>query len=119
VTNLHSYLHYEYQEDEGADILLVSHGITARAAQEAVRAMHADGVKVSLLLVKTLLPVSDEIYDIIGNYKRVFIAEENLTGQYRQILFGTKSPAHISGINKIGNMISPMEIMEEIAHERK
>ena len=119
VKNLPRYLHYEYQEEEGADILLVSYGITARAAREAVNELQADGVKISLLLVKTLLPVSDRIYDIIGKYRSVYIAEENLTGQYRQVLFGTRSPAHISGINKVGDMISPMEIKEEILHERK
>ena len=119
IKNLESYTYYEYDKQEGADELLISYGITARAAREAVFKLRDSGKKISLLIVKTLLPVSDEIYNIIEGYNRVYLAEENLTGQYRQILFGAKSPAHITGINKIGKMIRPKEIMEEILHGRK
>jgi 2-oxoglutarate ferredoxin oxidoreductase subunit alpha len=117
--NLSRYCYFEYDEQAGADTLLVSYGITARSAREAILKLRAGNQKISLLIVKTLLPVSDEIYDITGRYKNVFIAEENLTGQYRQVLFGAKSPAHIRGINRIGKMISPKEIIEEVLHERK
>jgi 2-oxoglutarate ferredoxin oxidoreductase subunit alpha len=116
--NLDRYLHFDYDAQEGADTLLVSWGITARAATEAIAGLRAAGKKVSLLNVKTLLPVSDKIYEIIEKYTKVFIAEENLTGQYREILFGSKCPAHVKGINAIGEMIEPKEIMKEVAHER-
>ncbi len=119
IINLNRYLFYEYDVQEDSENLLVSYGITARAAREAVIKLRESGQKISLLIVKTLLPVSDEIYNIIEKFSRVYIAEENLTGQYRQILFGSKSPSHISGINKIGKMIRPKEIMEEITNGRK
>ena len=118
VQNLDRYFDFDYDEQEGADTLLVSYGITARAAVEATQKLRTEGQKLSLLVVKTLLPVSDRVYEIAGRYKKVYIAEENLTGQYRQILFGSRPPENIRGINKVGKMIRPKEIMEEIANER-
>jgi len=118
VQNLHRSLFYDYDREEGAETLIVSWGITARAATEATQMTRSAGGKLSLLNVKTLLPVSDEIYDIIAKYKKVYIAEENMMGQYRQILFGSKSPSHVKGINAVGEMISPQKIMEEMANER-
>lgn len=116
IHNLPGYLFYEYDDEPGADTLLVSYGITARASREATIKLRASGQKISLLVVKTLLPVSDTLYDIMGRYQKLYIAEENLTGQYRQILFGSKPPSQVKGINKIGKMIRPKEIMEEISH---
>ncbi|MCF8367604.1 MAG: hypothetical protein K9G76_01085 [Bacteroidales bacterium] len=117
--NIDLYTCFEYDHQDGAEVILVSYGISARASREAVIRLRDTGQKISLLIVKTLLPVSEEIYNIIEKFKRVYIAEENLTGQYRQILFGSKTPSHITGINKIGKMIRPKEIMEEILHDGK
>jgi len=114
--NLDKYFYLELDEQEGAETLLVSYGISSRAAVEATIQLREKGEKTSLLTLKTLLPVSEEIYKIIDNYKKVFVVEENLSGQYRQILYGSRSPKHIKGINKIGNMISPKEIMEEVSN---
>ncbi|HEY9115270.1 MAG TPA: hypothetical protein VIN10_11280 [Bacteroidales bacterium] len=116
LANIDNYFHYEFDEQLGAETLLVSYGISARAATEAALHIREKGGKVSVLTVKTLLPVSEKIYEIIDSFKKVFVIEENLTGQYRQILFGTRSPKHIKGINKIGKMISPKEIMEEVSN---
>lgn len=114
--NLDNYFHFEFDEQEGSDNLLVSYGISARAAVEATMMLRAEGKKISVLILKTLLPVSQKIYDIIDKFNRVFIIEENYTGQYRQILFGAISPKHVKGINKIGDMINPKEIMEEVSN---
>jgi 2-oxoglutarate/2-oxoacid ferredoxin oxidoreductase subunit alpha len=116
LTNLSQYFHFEFDEQEGAETLLVSYGISARASIEAALHLRKNGERISVLTVKTLLPVSEKIYEIIDSYKKVFIIEENLTGQYRQILYGTRSPKHIKGINKIGKMISPKDIMEEVSN---
>ena len=81
--------------------------------------MRKGGNKISLLNVKTLLPIGDTIYKIMEGYQQVYIAEENLNGQYRQLVFGAKSPDHVFGINKIGKMITPKEIIEEIVQDGK
>lgn len=119
IKNMHHICHYDLDEQEGAGRLLVSYGITARAATAAVAEMRKGGNKISLLNVKTLLPIGDAIYKIIEGYQQVYIAEENLNGQYRQLLFGAKSPEHVTGINKIGKMITPIEIIKEVLQDGK
>lgn len=117
VENLAEYTRYDLDEQEGADTLIVSFGITAQAAREAVDTIRCDGKKASLLVPKTLLPVPRVYYEICARYRRVFFAEENLTGQYRQLLFGAAPPGHIEGINQFGKMITPETIREAVNHD--
>lgn len=112
--NLNMFTFYKYDEQAGADILLLSYGITSQACCEAVQILRKEGVKVSHLITKTLLPVPEEYCDICSKYKRIFIAEENLSGNYRQMLFGFRQAPHISGINAFGEMVNPEMIIKEI-----
>jgi len=107
-------LYYEYNFQNGADKLLVSYGITASASREAVKILREKGEKVSLLVPKTLLPVSPKYFEIIAQYNKVVIAEENLTGQYKKILFGEYGNKNVSGVNGIAEMITPARIIEAV-----
>lgn len=111
--NLNDYLHYEYDREEGADTLIVSYGISSAAAREAVNTLRARR-KVSLLIAKTLLPVSDEYFKIMDKYKNVVIAEENFDGLYTEILFGKRLPANVKKVNGIGSIISAKQIVEVV-----
>ncbi len=116
--NLPSFTFFEYDEQQDAEVLIISFDITALAAKEAVQILRADGVAVSHLVAKTLFPVPPEYLDIAERYKRIIVAEENLTGQYRRILFGVRHGSHIQGVNAIGKMISPQQIISEVVcHE--
>ncbi len=106
---------YDLDQVPGSDKLLVTWGITADAARDALQTLRNNGEKVDLLVLKSLLPVSPEIYDILDRYKQVIIAEENLTGQLKEILFGVRPLKHITQINKMGNMITPAEIVTGIS----
>lgn len=112
--NLKYHLYYEYDFQNGADKLLVSYGITASASREAVKILREKGEKVSLLIPKTLLPVSPKYFEIIAQYNKVVIAEENLTAQYKKILFGEHGNKNVSGVNGIAEMITPARIMEAV-----
>jgi len=114
VSNLKDFTWYDLDEQHEAETLLVSFGITAQACHEAVAELRNEGEKVSLLTAKTLLPVPPVYYSVCSRYKRVIFAEENLTGQYRQLMFGIQPPAHIEGVNEFGHMISPMHIKKVI-----
>jgi len=116
VNHLDDYLVFDWnrQSDGASDTLLVTWGITAEAVRDAVDRLNKQGKRVDTLIVKTLLPVSDKIYEIIDQYPEVYIVEENLTGQYKEILFGEKAPSHIRSINKIGTMITPDEIIKTL-----
>lgn len=112
--SIHRYNHYDLEEKENADTLLVSYGITSYAAREAVEMLDSEGVPVSLLTVKTLFPVSGELIELISAYSRVIVAEENLTGQYRRVLWGETGDDKVSGVNVLGRMLTPEEIAREI-----
>ncbi|MCX6290255.1 MAG: hypothetical protein NT126_00645 [Bacteroidetes bacterium] len=112
--NLEHHLYYEYDRQSGADTLIISYGITASAAREAARLLRADGKKISLLIPKTLLPVSPAYFEIMNGYEKVVIAEENLSGQYRNILFGECGNKNVVGVNGIAEMITPSRIIDEI-----
>ena len=112
--NLENHLYYEYDTQKGADTLLISYGITASSGREAVRNLREKGEKISHLIPKTLLPVPPIYFDIMDNYKKIVIAEENLSGQYKKILFGEFGNKKVVGVNGIAEMITPLKIMEEI-----
>ena len=105
---------YEFQDSDKHDILLVSYDITAEAVRESFNLLHAKQKNVSYLIVKTLIPVANEISEIVSSFQKVFIIEENLTGLLAELYFGNNIPKNIFRINKIGEMINPQEIVEEI-----
>ncbi|MBD3178526.1 MAG: hypothetical protein GF417_02450, partial [Candidatus Latescibacteria bacterium] len=112
--NISRYNDYQLEENENADTLIVTYGITSYAARDAVGILGSGGIDVSLLIVKTLFPVSEEVIDIINRYRRVIVAEENLTGQYRTVLWGETGDRKVSGVNAIGRMVTPQEIVREV-----
>ncbi len=112
--NLDHFTYYDLDEQKETNTLIVSFGITAQAAKEAVKKLRSDGIKVSLLIANTLLPVPPVYFEIFSKYKRIIVAEENLTGQYRQILFGARPDESITGVNEFGNMVKPISIINEV-----
>jgi 2-oxoglutarate ferredoxin oxidoreductase subunit alpha len=97
---------------EGADTLLVSYGVTARAAEEAVKTAREMGKCVSALVVYSLWPVPErEIREAMIGVRRVVVPELNL-GQYqREIQRLAADGVEVIGIYRVdGELISPKEI---------
>lgn len=113
--NLNDYLMFEWLHENDDDILLVAFDISARATYEAYQQLRDKGKRVSLLIPTTLFPVADMYFEIFSRYRHIIVVEENLNGQYRQILFGQGKRPGISGVNAIGKMIQPNEIIEEVS----
>jgi len=105
---------YDLDEQEGAETLVVTYGITSGAAREAVAAVRARGTAVSLLVAQTLLPIPDVYYEILGRYPRIVVAEENLQGQLARLLFGRRLPQNVRVVGSIGRMIRPDQIAQEV-----
>ncbi|HPD96598.1 MAG: hypothetical protein H6537_10315 [Bacteroidales bacterium] len=112
--HLPDYTYFELDEQPDADRIVVSYGISSLATREAVTSLRDKGNKVSMLIVKTLLPISSKYVEIISKYKRAVIVEENLNGQLRQLLFGAAGRNGLTGVNAIARMINPTEIEEEV-----
>ena len=101
--------------DLDADTLVISYGITARAMDEAIQHARKEGKKVSGLQLLTLFPIPEkQILGALGKARRVVIAEENLSGQYRGVIAHMLRNQEVIGVNKIGSMITPKEIIEAI-----
>lgn len=106
---------YHLDEQEEAETLVLTYGITAGAAHEAVASLRARGVPVSLLVARTLLPVPAVYYEILDRYPRVVVAEENLRGQLARLLFGQRLPQKVRVVGGIGRMIQPDQIAQEVS----
>ena len=112
--NLPDFTYYDLDEESGADSIIVSYGITAQAARDAVSILREQGKRVSLLIAKTLFPIPPQYGQIMERYKHVIIAEENLNGQLRQIFYGTVKRKGIFSVTAVGRMITPQEIAREV-----
>ena len=113
--NLDDYLFYDYiRGEKPAEKLIVSYGITAEAVRDAVKSLQEKGIPADVLIIKTLLPVSPVLTELVQGYPEVIFAEENYNGQLKEIFFGAQTPPFVKQVNKIGEMITPEEIVQTV-----
>ncbi|MDP1675645.1 MAG: transketolase C-terminal domain-containing protein [Bacteroidota bacterium] len=99
-------------DDPNADILIISFGITARTAREAVKLARKQGMRVRLVNVISLFPIPEKLLKKAAKgVHTIFIAEENLTGQYRSVIQHLFAGTIVIGINSFGKMITPNDIL--------
>ncbi len=104
-----------FDGEKDAHTLVISFGITGRTMREAVRNARKKGKKVSSLTIHSLFPVPEQsIAAALEGVSRVVIAEENLNGLYRRIIEPLMKNCDVIGVNKIGSMITPLEIEVQI-----
>ncbi len=104
------YSFFELDAENGADDLIVTWGVSADASRDTVKLIRNKGEKVSLLIVKTILPISKKIFDIIDSYKTVIFAEENMNGMFKEMVFGKRDNSKVKTATKFGSMLTPSEI---------
>lgn len=108
-------IEYKLFEEEDAQTLIISFGITGRTAREVFRRLKNSNKKVSVLIIHSLFPIPEKLLKSVSEkYNRIIIAEENLTGQYRMLIQHLFIGKEVIGVNKIGSMITPQEILEKI-----
>lgn len=108
--------HDMYMEDD-ADILIITYGITARAAKETFKARKGNKKPVSLLVLKTIWPVPEAlIREKAKDVRHVLVVEMNL-GQYvreiKRVLFDKKVD-FFGQMN--GQLITPQQIEEAVSN---
>ncbi|MFZ4621981.1 MAG: pyruvate ferredoxin oxidoreductase [Bacteroidota bacterium] len=102
-------------DQENAETLVLSFGITARTAKEATRRARAEGKKVRNANVISLFPIPEtKLKEAANGVKRIVVAEENMTGQYRSVIQSLFSGKEIVGVNSVGKMITPVMIQNAI-----
>jgi 2-oxoglutarate ferredoxin oxidoreductase subunit alpha len=99
----------------GAERLVISYGITARSAEEAVELARRRGQALSGLTLLTLWPVPESaLRAAMASVRRVVVAELNL-GQYRrEIERLAPDSVAVVGVHRVdGELIAPEEILTQ------
>ncbi len=108
---------YETWLTTQADTLLITYGVTARAARDVYKKQKNRKKPVSLLVLKTLWPVPEgTIKEIAKEYKRVIVVEMNL-GQYVREIERILPDKRVDFLGQMdGRLIEPSQIEEVIRH---
>ncbi|MCL4423982.1 MAG: 2-oxoacid:acceptor oxidoreductase subunit alpha [Firmicutes bacterium] len=105
-----------YQEfrTEDAEILLVSYGGSARAAQAALQLGRRAGLKMGLLQLNTLWPFPDELVaQRAGGKRLILVPEMNLGQLVHEVTRVVRHQVPVHGVNKSnGEPLTPEEILE-------
>ena len=116
--DVESYSFFQHEQREGARTLIITYGVTARAAQAACLTLQQEhNVPVSLLALKTLWPVPERVLqEASSGMERILVVEMNL-GQYVHEVRRVLCPGQVDFFGKMnGALISPEEIVREVAH---
>jgi len=109
----------KFDSQDGATTLVVSYGITARSAIEAVRHTRAAGKRVSSLIIHSLWPTPEHaLRDAMRGITRIVVPELNF-GQYRleveRVALSVDPHPQVIGVNRVdGELITPEEIAAEV-----
>jgi len=103
--------------EENADTLILTYGVTARAAKDAYLELRRGESPVSLLVLKTLWPVPEIlIREKAKGVKRVIVLEMN-DGQYVREIRRILPEKQVDFYGKMnGKLLTPPEIQEVISH---
>ena len=104
---------------EGAEILVISYGCTARSARRAVRDARAQGVHAGLLRLVSLWPFAEEaVNQAAAGAKHIIVAEMNLGQMSREVERCLGRP--VNGVFHAGGaMIPPDPILQAIMETAK
>lgn len=104
------------ERTEGSETLLLTYGVTSRAARQACRELSGQGRPISLAVLLTLFPVPENlIRRLAAGFKRVLVVEANL-GQYVQEIRRVLKDKAVDFFGEMdGRLISPERIKEALS----
>lgn len=107
---------YRAEQTDDARVLVVSFGITARAAECAVGQLRAEGVPVGLLDLKTLWPFPDFLFQRdIDNVDLILVPELNLGQVSREVERAVHGRCRVQHLGRIdGYLLTPEEIRDAV-----
>lgn len=123
-SRVESFTFFDFEAKAGARTLIVTYGVTSRAARAAAAILERTGVPISVLTLKTLWPAPERLLmEAVEGMERVVVVEMNL-GQYvREIcrVLGGKAANFQGKVDFYGKMdgrlIAPGEIADAVLHE--
>lgn len=104
--------------EENAENLIITYGVTGRSAKVVIDEQKKAGRPLSLLVLKTLWPVPENlIRDKAKNAKNIFVFEMNM-GQYVHEIERILPDKKVKYFGQMdGRLITPRQIMEAISNE--
>jgi 2-oxoglutarate ferredoxin oxidoreductase subunit alpha len=108
---------YEAHIEDDADTLVLTYGVTARAAKDVFREQKEERKPISLIILKTLWPVPESlIREKTQKVKRVIVLEMNL-GQYIREVERLLPDKRVDFFGQMdGRLITPRQIKEVITN---
>jgi 2-oxoglutarate ferredoxin oxidoreductase subunit alpha len=101
---------------KNASVVLCSYGASARSCVEVAKEARSLGLEVGLIILKTLWPFPDFIFDKLGSkVKTVIVCEMNMGQVVREVEMISKGRFKVEGVHKYdGTMLTPKEIRNKI-----
>jgi 2-oxoglutarate ferredoxin oxidoreductase subunit alpha len=118
---LENVAHFSFFETYGprdADVLVITYGLTSRAAKSVLKELGGAAPSTGLLVLKTLWPVPERVIQRHAEQaKRIVVVEMNL-GQYVNEIRRILSPKPVAFLGQMdGRLITPSRIKEVVAHD--
>jgi 2-oxoglutarate ferredoxin oxidoreductase subunit alpha len=101
---------------EDAETVVISYGITSRAALHAVKTLRSQGVRVGYLRLITIWPFPEKVVRQAGeSAQKILVPEMNLGQLFHTVREAVGDHAEVTKLPKIGGIMhSPQDIMEAI-----
>ena len=112
------FVYFDAYSAPGAETLIITYGVTARAARTAADHLQEEGLPTSLLVLKTLWPVPESLLrEKAAAYSRIVVVEMNL-GQYVREIQRVLPDHDIRFLGQMnGELIKPHQIQEVVHGE--
>lgn len=106
----------ETDQLEGADVVVVSYGITSRIAVKAIQDARKQGLKVGSLRLITIWPFAQkQIREIAGKVKAIVVPELNYGQMVLEVERAAAGKCKVISVNHCGGAVhEPEEILEAI-----
>jgi len=111
-------IRYEDDHVEGADVVLVAYGITARVAVRAVARARAEGVKVGVMRLITVWPFPEKrIEELAGKVKALVMPEMNLGQMYWEMERCARGKCETVLVDHAGGTVHTPDVIYEAIME--
>jgi 2-oxoglutarate/2-oxoacid ferredoxin oxidoreductase subunit alpha len=107
---------YEEEQIDGADVVVVSYGITSRVAQRGIELARKNGVKVGKFRLITAWPFpAKQIAEIASKVKAIVVVELNLGQMVREVERAAAGKAIVRFVGHAGGSVHrPEDIQQAI-----
>jgi 2-oxoglutarate ferredoxin oxidoreductase subunit alpha len=114
--NADAIVRVEEDQIDGADVVVVSYGITSRIAVKAIQDARKEGIKVGSLRLITIWPFAEkQIRELAGKVKTFVVPELNYGQMVNEVERCAGGKSKVISVNHCGGAVhDPQEILEAI-----